>query len=894
MRYLTVNTPEQHMHRSFTPFGWLLPPMCLLLAGLLLSCERDEASAPPLSDYERGFRDSLDAVAADYAELRLWEALAGARRLRARVDAAPDSLRGELRAELYQYLAMLHFDRHYHRDSVGTYVELAESHIGPDGPTILTARQALVKAYRSYIDWAYLEMWMHAEYGKQLLADSDTTHGLLHGLLLVIQGRGVKKHGDKLTEEWRKIEWWDRSEQYLNTAVAYFKSRGSPWVAYARNQLAIQLTRRPEDDALLLTVVDSLAGDAKGRPAVFAYPDYILGYWYWHRDAPDSAAHHLRLLLNERPFFFSQMENVAYFLLLRHAEGKQDYSQAIDLLRDEMQAVGCCPIGQDELLKCNRENFCYYYPNTIAKQHLKLYGSTGNPEHLQRAYQLSQVAFNRFIGTFASDEEEAALNKSRVEVDRLISTTLEIAAEMSSVHPSDEHYEAVFAAMEVGKAYFLRRELLDRKNERSSEEETVAHPKVVEYDTEIKGIKALLDSEIFLTAAELVRYQQLDRLRRNYRSKNLDGVTHRNSPDGQLLEPQQDKAIEGLSLATVRTRLGPDEGLIELAEANRTLYALYTDTDTTIVYRTSLDSIEDNIEEFRGLFAKSSIPPVTTFQPVAHDLFLRLIQPVAHRTAVCSTLLIVPGPLLATLPFAALVVEHKELNGTATYQDLSYLSNRCGLRYLDSWRTYVEQEALREKSWGGVEKRNYSAAVWTHSELGSYLGNIPGGNLTRFAQQVDHYTGSALSPEMFLNRLPAYDILHLSVHAENNASRLHDNHLFIAPGEQLNGLLIDATQFNAKLVVLAACSTAKGQHLRREGVYSLRRSFHLAGVPDVVASLYDIPAAATAVLLDAFYLELSRSKNVAGALVKVQRAARAGQFGPRYAYPGYWGGYILG
>ena len=98
----------------------------------------------------------------------------------------------------------------------------------------------------------------------------------------------------------------------------------------------------------------------------------------------------------------------------------------------------------------------------------------------------------------------------------------------------------------------------------------------------------------------------------------------------------------------------------------------------------------------------------------------------------------------------------------------------------------------------------------------------------------------------------------------------------------------------ARLVVLAVCSTARGFANRREGTYSLRRSFHRAGVPDVVASLFDIPAAATAEVLTEFYRLGAEDRSPTAALGEAQRACARGGLGRKRCWPGYWGGLVVG
>jgi len=65
--------------------------------------------------------------------------------------------------------------------------------------------------------------------------------------------------------------------------------------------------------------------------------------------------------------------------------------------------------------------------------------------------------------------------------------------------------------------------------------------------------------------------------------------------------------------------------------------------------------------------------------------------------------------------------------------------------------------------------------------------------------------------------------------------------------------LVDLPLENLQLCVLSACETGLGQLTGGEGVQGLQRAFHLAGCPNVVASLWRVDDDATAALMTVFY-----------------------------------------
>ena len=85
--------------------------------------------------------------------------------------------------------------------------------------------------------------------------------------------------------------------------------------------------------------------------------------------------------------------------------------------------------------------------------------------------------------------------------------------------------------------------------------------------------------------------------------------------------------------------------------------------------------------------------------------------------------------------------------------------------------------------------------------------------------------------------------------------------LALSRGEVLSGLsIVDLNLQECRLVTLSACETGLGEFTGGKGVENLQQAFHLAGCPNVVASLWKVNDAATAALMTKFYHELWANK----------------------------------
>jgi CHAT domain-containing protein len=130
---------------------------------------------------------------------------------------------------------------------------------------------------------------------------------------------------------------------------------------------------------------------------------------------------------------------------------------------------------------------------------------------------------------------------------------------------------------------------------------------------------------------------------------------------------------------------------------------------------------------------------------------------------------------------------------------------------------------------------------------------------------------------VFLQEAGDYEIVHFGGHSLVNSSFPLLSQMLFAPaaddpsrGILYSGDLLGLSFERTRLTVLASCSTAAGRISRTEGVQSLARPFLAAGVPSVIASLWDVDDAKTAELFSHFYRHLSASFDPAAALRQAQ------------------------
>lgn len=104
-------------------------------------------------------------------------------------------------------------------------------------------------------------------------------------------------------------------------------------------------------------------------------------------------------------------------------------------------------------------------------------------------------------------------------------------------------------------------------------------------------------------------------------------------------------------------------------------------------------------------------------------------------------------------------------------------------------------------------------------------------------------------------------IIHLATHGILDEIWGLGSAIALAPSTKDNGLLtadeILTMNLNAELVVLSACNTGQGR-ITGDGVIGLSRSLISVGVPSVIVSLWTVPDAPTASLMQEFYQNIHK------------------------------------
>jgi CHAT domain-containing protein len=163
-----------------------------------------------------------------------------------------------------------------------------------------------------------------------------------------------------------------------------------------------------------------------------------------------------------------------------------------------------------------------------------------------------------------------------------------------------------------------------------------------------------------------------------------------------------------------------------------------------------------------------------------------------------------------------------------------------------------------------------------------------------------HVTVGLPRADSLADRLAPYEVLHFAAHStvDDQYPWRSAIHLESRDGDSTGGeaeLRITASaiadlKLGARLAFLSSCQSAGGKVLAGEGVQGLACAFLGAGVPAVLASLWEVDDRTTARLVRLFYERIQAGRTIAQALTEAQGILRNR---PETAHPYFWAGFVL-
>jgi CHAT domain-containing protein len=342
----------------------------------------------------------------------------------------------------------------------------------------------------------------------------------------------------------------------------------------------------------------------------------------------------------------------------------------------------------------------------------------------------------------------------------------------------------------------------------------------------------------------------------------------------------------------VARRLRPGQAIISyVVLPERLLTWVVTASDVGVIDRRVTAAALGRL--VRRYLATLEEPDGRQDESAASELYDVVLREARYTARTARTLIVVPDGPLNLVPFAALVdrdtgrylVEDAAVSVAPSATLYARTNDRAASQTVGPPRSAF---VIGDPRIDPAEFPGLSSLPSARTEAKDVAGLYPGATLV---------VGGAATKRAFLERFGEHDVVHVAAHAVTNEDFPTRSRLALAPNSGEAGGL-DAAEIaracvtRTKLIVLAACRTARGTTRRGEGVLSLARPFLAAGVATVVATLWDVDDAASRELMAVFHQRVSHGDEPIVALRRAQLAMLTHR-DTRRRRPPAWAGYVV-
>ena len=348
--------------------------------------------------------------------------------------------------------------------------------------------------------------------------------------------------------------------------------------------------------------------------------------------------------------------------------------------------------------------------------------------------------------------------------------------------------------------------------------------------------------------------------------------------------------------------MATDELIIEYFAGESSLYAIAIDRSKVKIYE--LGDYREPINEFIQSVKQVQQATVNDYQSQAQEVYNIILAPILADYKQAKRLVIIPDRQLGFIPFDALVTNVVD---KPRYNSLAYLIKKYTLMQHQTVGLYLGQQhqhALASELFIGFapDFDENELLVVSNNQLRNNLQPLPFAKREVMAisnlLDGEEATGSSASETNLKTKAASFNILHLATHAIIDEENPLYSKLILSIGDsaanedgELHSFEIYGMKLNCALVTLSACNTGTGKYLDGEGIFSLGRSFLLAGAESVLTSLWEVSDQSTSQIMESFYTNIKKGATSPEALrkAKLNYLKTSDRL---TANPHYWAGFV--
>ncbi|MCB0449371.1 MAG: CHAT domain-containing protein [Confluentibacter sp.] len=352
-----------------------------------------------------------------------------------------------------------------------------------------------------------------------------------------------------------------------------------------------------------------------------------------------------------------------------------------------------------------------------------------------------------------------------------------------------------------------------------------------------------------------------------------------------------------IPVSELKKTIHPQQAVFSYLVTENHLYLTAITKNNDAFYKFSFnETLKKTISDFYRQLSKPNLENRTVYGKNSHFIYKAIIEP-ALKNKKISDLVILADDVLNYLPFDVLQ--------TNADDERSYLLSKYSISYASSATLLQEQNETSVKSSNKlmVFAPHFNKSVLREKTTPERFDMVPLVYNGQEAQNISAYFESSIydgkqaSIVNFKKDLSAYNLIHFATHASANDEFPDYSYLAFEDTENASNLLYAKDlynyQINADLVTLSACQTGFGKLQKGEGMLSLARAFHYAGVPSIVTTLWKINDQSTSEIMTYFYKNLSDGLSKKEALRQAKLRYLNANEDALLRHPYYWSGIVI-
>ncbi len=385
----------------------------------------------------------------------------------------------------------------------------------------------------------------------------------------------------------------------------------------------------------------------------------------------------------------------------------------------------------------------------------------------------------------------------------------------------------------------------------------------------------------------------------------LAGSPEINTNDGQIRLAVTSSATP-LTIEQVQRALPLNTQLVQyvIGKENLMIWLVKRDRLLTANANVSADKLRGKVTAYLDELRKRG--NIEGLNSQASELYQWLIAPISKHLEPDSELCIVPDGLLQNLPFASLVSPE-----TKRYlvEDYSLVTNPSASVFARTLELSCDKQLTGTGSFLGFANPRFNQQIFPK------LNPLPSSD-EEIARIQSHYSAARIlsrgqaTESALVNQIGKYEIVHLATHSLSDKQSSLLSTIVLAderdrhkgeryPGRALfDGALRAHEIYGLKpemtrLVVLSSCSSGLGDQTRNEAMGGLAQAFLAAGVPTVVASLWEIDDESTAGLMEKLHATHRMKRLAFGQSLRQAQISYLQSAPVRRRHPYFWATFIV-